>query len=78
MHRHVRPIPVSRLASLTTPRLLAYRNRLLSLEESVELSDVQDVAELADLDPDLLYFKSDLRWISLYDAVKLELARRQT
>ena len=75
--RHVRPIPVERLSTLTTPRLLAYRDRLLSLEESVEASDIQFDWELHALNPELMYFKSDARWLELYAAVKAELSRRE-
>jgi hypothetical protein len=74
--RAVKPIAEEHFATLTTQRLLAYRDRLLGLEDSAETSDV-DRAEVAALDRSLLHFKADPRWVGLYDAVKRELARRQ-
>jgi len=73
--RHARPIEPKQLSVLTTPRLLAYRNRLLRLETSAELSDFAPT-ELMSCDPQLMYFKTDARWRPLYEAVLRELARR--
>ena len=73
--RRARPITVEQLSALTTARLLAYRNRLLTLEESVESSDWTRT-QLAACDPALMYFKTDPRWQPLYEAVRQELARR--
>ena len=75
--RRARPICVERISTLTTARLLAYRDRLLTLEESVDLSD-WNPTELTACDPALIYFKSDPRWQPLYDEVRQELARRPT
>lgn len=75
MPRHVRPITASRMAALTTPRLLAYKDRLMRLEETAESSDcVAD--EVAKLDPERVYFKSDPRWRDLLRTVKALLAHR--
>lgn len=60
---------------MTTARLLAYRDRLLTLEEGVELSDY-NARELASCDPQLMYFKTDPRWRPLYESIREELARR--
>ena len=76
MSRAVKAIAEEQLVTLTTQRLLAYRDRLLGLEDSAETSDL-DPAELAALDRSLLHFKTDPRWGDLYDAVKRELARRE-
>lgn len=72
----VRPLPEAELAALSTKRLLAYRKRLLSLEDSAEKSD-WDAAELSQLDPDLLRFKDDPAWNDVYAAVKRILAERE-
>ena len=58
MRRHLRPLLAEQVHSLPTARLLAYRNRMLELEDSIETSDIQG-SELAVLDPTLIYFKSD-------------------
>lgn len=76
MSRAVKSIPVEQLPSLSTQRLLAYRDRLLGLEDNVAGSDM-DAQEVAGLDPSLLHFKEDLRWSVLYEAVKRELDARE-
>lgn len=74
--RSVRPLNVAALAALTTERLLAYRSRLLELEESASTSDL-DEAEWAALDPALLPFKDEAAWIDTYASVKAVLAERE-
>lgn len=74
--RHVKPIPMERLAEMPTPRLLVYRDRLLGLEDTAVGSDWSE-DELSRLNGDLLYFKDDSRWRELYDAVKKELSGRE-
>ncbi len=69
MPRHVKPIEKQKLSTLTAKRLLAYRDRLLSLEESPELSDCT-TGEVEEFDRTYSWFKSDLRWQSLYDQVR--------
>lgn len=76
MRRHVRPVSTLQLTRMTTSRLLAFRGRLLELEDDGATSDL-DPRELLALDPDLLFFKSDVRWRVLYDAVKAELSQRE-
>ncbi len=76
MPRSVRPIDEQLLTRLPAKRLLAYRNRLLSLEESPELSD-WETFEIADLDPAFIWFKSDPRWRDLYDQVLYCLNQRE-
>lgn len=74
--RSVRPLDASALAALTTDRLLAYRSRLLELEDSASNSDL-DGANYEAPDPSLIYFKADVRWAELYAAVKSLLAGRE-
>lgn len=73
--RHVRPLTPEALAALSTQRLLAYRDKLLSLEASAADSDCSE-AELAEADASLVYFKEDPRWRALHDAVLRILADR--
>jgi hypothetical protein len=74
--RRVRPVPADRLKALTTERLLAYRARLLRLEQSASNSDWDD-HELARLAPGFIYFKDDPRWEALYASIKAILADRE-
>ncbi len=60
----VKPLSSEELADLTTPRLLAYRKKLLALESSAELSDLGD-AEIAKLAPGYVYFKETPEWADL-------------
>jgi hypothetical protein len=59
MHAHavtvrgVKPIATAQLGALTTERLLAYRDRLLALGQSIGSSDL-DAIEKALLDPSVL------------------------
>jgi hypothetical protein len=73
--RSVRPLEPDQLAALTTARLLAYRDKLLALEESAELSDWEP-HELAALDPTKVYFKDDLRWQHAYAELNAVLGER--
>ncbi len=75
MRRSVRPLDHGRLDSLTVNRLLAYRDKLLSLEDSAELSDLEP-QEIQALDPTFIWFKADPRWRVLYDSVLQRLSGR--
>lgn len=66
----------AQIEALTTERVLAYRSRLLSLQDSAMLSDL-DEYELGALDPSLLYFKEQPEWVTLYADVKRVLATRE-
>jgi len=55
MPRHVKPIDKNVMGGLSTERLLAYRDRLLSLEESPGLSDCEP-DEIAALDSTCIWF----------------------
>jgi hypothetical protein len=63
------------LEKLSTPRLNAYRRRLLRVQESVGLSDLSP-SELAELDPSFVYFKRDSLWQDTIHAVMAILNRR--
>ncbi len=66
--RRLRPLGVSELATLTKKRLLDYRKKALSLENSLEESDYHD-QNPEDWDPDYIYFKDDSRWRQVYEAI---------
>ena len=72
----VRLLEPDQLTTLTTARLLAYRDKLLALEQSPELSD-WDPHELAALDPTKVYFKDDPRWQRAYAELKEVLGGRE-
>jgi hypothetical protein len=74
--RNVRPLPEAQLVTLSTQRLMAYRKRLLELEDSAALSDWDD-AVLKGLDPTLIWFKEDPSWSSLYVLVTQILSQRE-
>lgn len=65
----VRLLPAQDLDLLNPQRLTSYRRRLLQLEESHELSDVEpDDARVPDAEH--LLYKSDVRWRAAYDDVQ--------
>jgi hypothetical protein len=76
MPRHVKPIDKNVMGGLSTERLLAYRDRLLSLEESPGLSDCEP-DEIAALDSTRIWFKSDPRWREIYGQVVDTLGNRK-
>jgi len=53
--------PHSEGTQLTTERLLAYRRRLLTLEDSLATSD-QEPFEVAEREPGYAYFKDTPEW----------------
>jgi len=59
---------------MTEARLLAYRDLLHSLEDAPEASDVGP-HELAALDPEVVHWKNDPRWVELHRAVVDRLRR---
>jgi hypothetical protein len=65
-----------RLRTLTVPRLLAYRKKALSLENSPEESDYTP-DEIKKLDRRYIWFKSDARWKAVYDDILAALADAQ-
>jgi hypothetical protein len=74
--RSVRPLSSPEVERLTTPRLLAYRNALLNLQDDPASSDY-DEADLASLDPELIHFKSDALWHTTYSSITRSLATRR-
>jgi len=64
------------LAELATPRLLAYRKRLLALERAAELSDL-DPIEVANLETGYVYFKETPEWAELDSATRDLLKARE-
>lgn len=60
--RRVRPLPATTLASMPTPRLHAYRRKLLSLQETPDLEDITAEELEAAKNPEFLFFKVDPAW----------------
>ncbi len=73
--RRIRPLTAEQLSHLTEARLLAFRKKALSLENSQEDSDYAN--EVDRLNPTFIYFKSDPRWQAAYDLILQALARVQ-
>jgi len=73
--RRIRPLTSTEIGHLTVERLLEYRKQTLCLENTLAASDYIDIAQT--LDNAYIWFKDDLRWQPLYDAILVELARRQ-
>lgn len=63
------------LRDLSVDRLLEYRKQALCLENTLATSDYNDIADT--LDNAFIRFKDDLRWQSLYNAILVELTRKQ-
>ncbi|MCB9587651.1 MAG: hypothetical protein H6718_19770 [Polyangiaceae bacterium] len=74
--RSARLLSSARLATLGTERLLAYRDNLLSLQESLSSSD-WDETDIGKRDAERVYFKDDPRWVDAYAALKRELKKRE-
>ena len=65
-----------RLGQLSVARLLAYRKKALSLENSPEESDYGP-DDIKNLDEQYIWFKSDARWKGVYSDVLAALAAAQ-
>lgn len=74
--RKLRILKRSELRHLSVDRLLAYRKKALSLENTLADSDYQDVADT--LDSTFIWFKEDPRWQAVYDEILLELTSKQS
>jgi hypothetical protein len=72
--RRLKPLSSEELLRLSKDRLLSYRKKALSLENSPEKSDY-DSDDIKKLDKSCIWFKSDPRWKALYDEILLALAR---
>ena len=70
--RRIRALTPAELENLTVQRLLAYRAKALSLENTLAGSDYCDIAST--LDMTYIWFKDDPRWQPLYDDILRELA----
>lgn len=73
--RRLRVLTPSELGKLSVQRLLAYRKKALSLENSAADSDYAD--EVADLDQTYIWFKEDPRWHRIYEDILQALAEKQ-
>lgn len=73
--RRIRPLTSVELGHLSVERLLKYRRQALALENTLAASDYTDIVD--PLDNTFIWFKEDLRWKPLYDAILAELARKQ-
>lgn len=74
--RRMKPLSMAELDLLSTARLLQYRQRLLALEGSFELSDFE-AEELELLDPGFIYFKDTPEWVDLHTVLKQVLDERE-
>jgi hypothetical protein len=74
--RQLRILSSEELCHLTEARLLAYRKKALSLENSPEESDYTP-KEIRALDMTFVWFKSDPRWQPAYDQILRALASAQ-
>jgi hypothetical protein len=63
------------LRYLTVERLLAYRKKALSIENSQAESDFYDAGPL---DMTYIWFKEDPWWQAVYSDILAELARKQS
>lgn len=72
--RRLKPLSSEELRRLPKARLLSYRKKALSLENSPEKSDY-DSDEVGALEKTYIWFKSDPRWKPLYDEILLALGR---
>ncbi len=63
------------LKLLTVERLLAYRQKALSLENSLLASDYAGTTEA--LDPKYIWFKDDARWTDAYNRTLTVLHTKQ-
>ncbi|MGL5874545.1 MAG: hypothetical protein ACRC2R_19620 [Xenococcaceae cyanobacterium] len=75
--RRIRPLTIEQLQQLTVERLLAYRKKALSLEDSLAASDYIDTEIAQTFDETYIWFKEDSRWKPLYDAIISELTEKQ-
>lgn len=74
--RRLRILTKADLSDLTVDRLLAYRKKALSLENTLADSDYHDRSET--LDEEFIWFKEDPRSQPVYDDIRAELARKQS
>ena len=66
-YQKLKPLSPEQLSRLSRPRLLAYRNKALSLLECPLSDDVPE--ETVGLNKRYIWFKSDPRWEPLYSQI---------
>lgn len=73
--RRLKLLTEKELSLLSVDRLLEYRRKALSLENTLFASDYVEVAK--DLDPEFIWFKDDPRWQELYNRILAALKTKQ-
>ena len=73
--RRLKLLSDEELSLLSVDRLLEYRKKALSLENTLLESDYVEVAK--DLDPEFIWFKDDPRWQELYNRILAALNTKQ-
>lgn len=73
--RRLKLLTEEELSLLSVDRLLEYRRKALSLENTLFASDYVEVAK--DLDPEFIWFKDDPRWQELYNRILAALKTKQ-
>ena len=73
--RRLKLLTDEELSLLSVDRLLEYRKKALSLENTLLASDYVEVAK--DLDPEFIWFKDDPRWQELYNRILAALNTKQ-
>ncbi len=73
--RRLKLLSDEELSLLSVDRLLEYRKKALSLENTLLASDYVEVAK--DLDPEFIWFKDDPRWQELYNRILAALNTKQ-
>lgn len=73
--RRLKILTDDELSLLSVDRLLEYRKKALSLENTLLASDYVEVAK--DLDPEFIWFKDDPRWQELYNRILAALNTKQ-
>ncbi len=73
--RRLKILTDDELLLLSVDRLLEYRKKALSIENTFLNSDYMDVSK--ELDPDFIWFKDDPRWQELYNRILTVLVCKQ-
>lgn len=73
--RRLKILTDDELLLLSVDRLLKYRKKALSIENSMIASDYVDTAK--DLDPKFIWFKDDPRWQDVYNRILAVLKNKQ-
>ncbi len=73
--RRLKILTDDELLLLAVDRLLEYRKKALSVENTLRDSDYADTS--TDLDPEFIWFKDDPRWQELYNRILTALNNKQ-